>query len=111
MKFWILVVLLGVEGAAADIVCGHWGKVRTLGWWCSSAGLWLVYMTGFGLAISFGKGRGYSTTISVIIVLVASTICVGAWDIIHEQTKFTPIQWLGIVLAMSAMLLFELGKK
>lgn len=111
MTFWVIVFLLGLIAAPADAALNHWGKVLSLPWWIISSILWLIFMTGFGLAMRFGAGRGYSLTVAVMVVLLVNIAAVALWDMVVGGSRFTLLQWFGALLAIAAILCFELGKK
>ena len=111
MTFWILVGLLGLFGALADVVLNQWSKTLSLNWWLAAATLFLVFMTGFGIAMRLGETRGLSLTAVVLVVLLANISGVAVWDLLVGGTRFTTTQWIGAVLAVAAMVCFELGKK
>lgn len=111
MTFWVLVIFMGLFGALADVSLNQWSKILSPRWWIISSILFLVFMTGFGLAMRLGATRGYSLTIAVVIVLLLDIVAVGIWDFVVGGTWFTPTQWFGVALAILAMLCFELGKK
>src|SRR4051812_8508978 len=111
MIFWIVISLLGLFGGLADIVLNQWSKTMSLQWWTASAGMFLAFMTGLGMAMRLANAKGYSLTAVVLLVLLANIMAVGLWDFVIGATRFTHLQWLGAILAVTAMVLFELGKK
>ena len=111
IRFWILVALTGLLGALADVVINQWSRTLFSYWYFMSAGLYVVFMTGFGLSMRFGEAHGYSLTIVVLVVLLANIAGVALWDLVVGGSRFTPLQWLGVSLAVAAMLCFELGRR
>lgn len=111
LQFWILVVLTGLLGALADVVVNHWSRTLSPYWYVMSAGLYIVFMTGFGLSMRFGKVRGYSLTAVVLVVLLANIAGVALRDLVVGGDQFTPLQWLGVSLAVAAVLSFEFGRR
>jgi hypothetical protein len=111
MYFWLMVLFLGLFGALADVSLNQWGKIPSIFRWTESAGLFLAFMTGFGISMRLGEARGHSLTAVVLVVLLANVVGVGIWDFFVAETRFTTSQWVGVILAVFAIVCFEAGKK
>ncbi len=106
---WLLIVLVGVIGAVADVVLSYWSYTYRLHWWLGGAAMYLVFMTGLGLVVRQGVTNGYSLAVGVVVVLLVNIVLVTAWDV-YSGASLSALQWLGIVLALGAMACLELGR-
>src|SRR3989344_5267953 len=109
--FWLLVVVMGILGALADIAVGQWSKTNAHGWWALGAVGYLVFMTGLGVILRVGMSQGGVTlTIAVVLVVLVNIAGLAMWDSFYARVPLTAIQWAGIVLALAAVACFESGR-
>ncbi len=111
VPFWILVVSVGLFGAVTDVVLNQWSKTLSLNWFVLSAVMFIAFMIGLGTTMRLGATREYSMTIALLLVLLVNVAGVGVWDVLFGGAHFTLQQKLGGILAILAIICFELGKK
>lgn len=106
---WLLVLATGFVGAIADIIVNNWSRTNKHGWWILAGLSYLFFMTGLGLIVRKGITGGYSLTVSLIIVVLVNVVFVAMWDI-YCGTQVSTWQWIGVILALVAVVCFELGR-
>ncbi|MDO8590130.1 MAG: hypothetical protein Q7R69_02560 [bacterium] len=109
--FWFLVICAGFVGAVADVLISYWSQTNRLVWWLAGAAGSLGFVTGLGLIIRLGVIGGHTLTVALVLVVLVNVAFVAAWDVIYNVAGPTTLQWLGIVLALGAVVCLELGRK
>lgn len=111
MAFWVLVAFLAIEGTFADVALSFWSKSPySAKWGLTTTTLLVVFYAGFATAMRLGEARGANLTIVVVMVLLCNIVFVALWNL-RGGIQFTPLQWIGIGMAMMAIACLELGKK
>ncbi len=106
---WFLIVGTGLVGAIADVLVSYWSQTHKFQWWLTSGIVYLVFMTGLGLIVRQGIDNGYTLTVALVLVVLVNVALVAAWDI-YIGTSFSVLQWVGITLAVGAVVCLELGR-
>jgi hypothetical protein len=107
--FWILVVLVGLSGAVADVILQQWSRTQLLAPWLYSAAGYLVFMTGLGLVIRFGEMGKFPLTIAVLLVVVVNIASLAIWDS-YKGVSFPAMQWVGMILCVAGVACLEFGR-
>jgi hypothetical protein len=107
--FWALVVSVGFIGAVADVTLAHWSRTNQLFWWLAGAVGFLVFMTGLGLIIRQGAPHGYTLTIALVLAVLLNVAFVAAWEV-YSGGSLSPLQWVGVMLAVGAVVCLEIGR-
>ena len=111
MLLWILVICVGLIGAIADVMVSYWSQTNRLSWWLGAAVGSLGFVTGLGVIIRRGMSDGYTLTIALVLVVLCNLALVVVWDVYSSGTSPTVLQWVGVVLALGAVVCLELGRK
>lgn len=108
LLIYIVLFLVGILGAIGDIAVNQWAKNFKWQWWIVASIIWIGAATLFGLLLHwnyFGFG------VAVVLALLIHSICVLVWDHLWEKVTLTPLQWIGVALAIAALCCIELGRR
>lgn len=108
MSLFLLVIAVALLGATGDILVNQWAKTQLIHWWLISIPLWIGAATVFGFAL---RQEHYTFGVMVIVILLLHAVLVLAWDSFIEGVSLPPTQWVGVMAAIAAMVLIEVGKK
>lgn len=106
---WIiygLVLLTGAAGAAGDILVFHWAKHGGFGWMLLSVSVFTISVISFGLLLRFDSR---SLGAAFLFVTMLHTLSVLACDRFFFGERFSRMEWLGLIFAVVAIVLLELG--
>lgn len=109
-KFWIygLLVMVGFIGAIGDIAVNQWAKSHRFEWWLASCAIWIGAASLFGLLL---RWQYFTFGIAVILALLVHSGIALVWDATWERVRLSPLQWLGVLCAVLAFCLIEVGKR
>jgi len=99
-----------IRGNIADVMLNEWSKTSSASWWFTTALMYILFMSLFGLVIRQGSTQGYPLTIAVVLVLLLNIGSVLGWDVLRLGTSISTLQWVGIFLAIGAFASFEFGR-
>jgi hypothetical protein len=99
---------MGLVGATGDILINRWAATGSFRWWLAAAPFWLGMMSLLGYTL---RGSLAQFSVTVVIALIVNILFVLLWDTIIMKTQMPAIQLVGIVVAVAAMILIELGRK
>lgn len=105
---WLLIVAVVLSGVAGDILMNQWAKTQLFLWWALSVPVWVLTATVFGLVL---REQYYSFGVVVVIILLFHSGLVLAWDTFVENVTLAPMQWVGVVAAVIAITLIEVGRR
>lgn len=103
-----VLVIVGLVGAVGDATVNQWVRSGRVLWWFVSCAIWIAAATLFGFVL---WRRHFAFSIAVILALLVHSAAVLVIDRVCYSTKLTGLQWLGIVLAVVANCLMEIGKQ
>jgi len=92
----------------SDAVLNQWAKVGGIGWLLGSYASWIAVATVLGLMF---RAQHFSFGAAVVIFLVANVVFAVFVDRFVFKGTITRWQWLGIGLAVVALVVLELGKQ
>ncbi|HEY4506495.1 MAG TPA: hypothetical protein VJJ24_03555 [Candidatus Paceibacterota bacterium] len=104
----MLAVLMGVVGATGDILVNRWAATGSFRWWLMAAPFWLGMMSLLGYTLRANLAQ---FSVVVVIALLVNILIVLLWDTVIMKTQLLSLQLAGIVVAIVAMVLIELGRK
>ena len=105
---FLSIIAVAVFGALGDIVTNQWVKTDLFRWWLLALPVWMVVTTVFGIVL---RQKHYSFSVAVIIILLVHSGIVLVLDIFSERAVLTPMQWVGVVTGVAAIVLLEIGRK
>lgn len=108
MKLFLLVVTVALSGVVGDVLVNQWAKTLQVRWWVLSIPVWVVAATVFGVTL---REKHYSFGVMVVVILLVHSGLVLAWDTLVERATLTPMQWVGVAAAISAIILIEVGRE
>lgn len=103
-----LLVAVGVLGALGDIAVNQWAKTHRFEWWLASCTIWIGAATLFGTLL---RWQYFTFGIAVVLALLVHSGIVLIWDAAWERAKLSSLQWVGVILAISAFCFIELGRQ
>lgn len=101
-----LVVLTAFFGVMGDIMVNQWAKTAHLRWLVMSVPVWMLAVTFFGLLL---RQKHYSFAVAVVVVVLIHSAIALAWDHFAENAVLAPMQWVGVGVALVAIILMEVG--
>jgi len=108
---WIaysLLILVGFTGAIADIWVYEWSRTDRSLWMLLGCVAWVISLVLFGVLLK-ADGAKFSSVfmLASIFHVVLVLIC----DLVWYGTRFNKLESIGLILAIVAVLLLELGKE
>ena len=102
-----VLVLAGLLGAASDAVLNQWARTDRGGWLLGGYALWLVVAT----LLAFILRSGYfGFGAAVVLFLMVNSVAALAVDRVLFHARLSAWGWVGITLAVAAMVCIELGR-
>lgn len=105
---YLMLILVGVAGAVGDILVSRWAKTDGIGWLLGSWLFWIASVTLFGYFLKSDR-FAFSTAISFIAFAAHGVVSL-LFDFLFLQTRLSREEWLGIALAIIAVLVLEVGR-
>ncbi len=103
-----VVILAGLLGAASDAILNQWAKTGKLAWLLAAYGAWLAVATLLGIVLRWGY---FGFGAAVVLFLLVNTVAALALDYTLFAGRLSPWSWLGIALAVAAMVCIEMGRE
>ncbi|WP_165226602.1 hypothetical protein [Aquisphaera insulae] len=107
LVWYSLLVGSAVLGAVGDILLFQWAK-RPNGW-ALSAGF-LIWISCLVLMAIMFRLSTLSFGPAIVLFVVIHLIIDLLWDAIVLESVLTPAQWVGVALAVAAILLLQFGR-
>jgi multidrug transporter EmrE-like cation transporter len=107
MALYAGIGLLGLLGAISDATLNQWAQTNRHLWLAASYGLWLAVATLFGFLL---KQDRLDFAPLVVLFLVANSAFAVVLDRIWFDGTVSSRQWIGLVLALGAVVLLEFGR-
>lgn len=98
---------LGLLGAISDATLNQWAQSNRGAWLVLSYGLWIAVATLFGLIL---RAEHLSFGTAVIVFLTVNSAFALALDILVFGGSLNARQGLGVLMAVGAMAMLELGR-
>lgn len=103
-----VLILVGLVGAVGDAAVNQWARSHKVGWWLVSCLIWIGAATLFGIVLRWGY---FSFGISVVLALLVHAAMVLLLDRMYYGVRLASIQWAGILCAVVAFCLLEIGRQ
>lgn len=104
-NIYFLVIAAGLIGAIGDALLNQWAKNGGRYWLLSAYIVWIITATIVGFLLKkefFG--------IAIVMFLLSNIAFVLIISRFHFSEHLSPMQWLGIAIAIIAVVLMEQGK-
>ena len=98
------VLVIGILGAAGDLVLYRWSKSNELWELLLGLLLWIVSLVAFGYLLRYG---GRSLSVVFILTAVAHSLIVLGWDIFSVSRRVSFAEGIGIGTALVGVLIIE----
>lgn len=102
-----VLVAVGVLGAISDAVLNQWAKTGRLSWLLAAYASWLVVATLLGIILRWGY---FSFGTAVVLFLLVNSVGALALDYLLFSGRPTAWGWVGMGLAVAALVCIELGR-
>lgn len=102
-----LLVIVGFIGALGDATINEWARTSRLWWWLVSIPIWIAAATLFGYVLHW---QYFNFSLAVVVALLVHSGAVLLFDRTILGARFSALQWVGVVLALLALVLLELGR-
>lgn len=99
-----LLVAVGVMGAFSDAILNQWARTGRLPWLLASYGAWILVATALGFILRWGY---FSFGAAVVLFLMVNSVAALLLDRVMFAGRLTPRGWLGIALAIAAIVCIE----
>ena len=101
---YALLVAVGVMGALSDAILNQWARTGRLPWLLASYAAWILVATALGLILRWGY---FTFGAAVVLFLMVNSVAALLLDRIMFSGRLTGRGWLGIVLAIAAIICIE----
>lgn len=103
-----VLVLVGLVGAIGDATVNQWARTSRTWWWVLSCVIWILAATLFGYVL---RWRYFTFSIAVVLALLVHSAMVIFLDRMYYGVRLAAIQWVGIICAIAAFCLLEIGRQ
>ena len=104
MAVYALVFAVGVMGAFSDAILNQWARTGRLPWLLASYAAWILVATALGVILRWGY---FSFGTAVVLFLMVNSVAALLLDRTMFGGRLTPRGWLGIALAVAAIICIE----
>lgn len=107
LAIYALLILAGMLGAISDVVLNQWARTGRTSWLIAAYVSWLVVATVVGIMLRlgyFGFGAG------IVLFLLINSAGALVLDRVLYGSRLSAWSWLGIGLAIAAIVCIELGR-
>src|SRR5438105_3491912 len=108
LSVYVVLVLAGMLGAASDAVLNQWARTGRLGWLIAAYMSWLVVATLLGLILRWGY---FGFGAAVVLFLLVNSVGALVLDRTLFAGKLSAWGWVGVGLAVAAIVCIELGRE
>lgn len=105
---YAVLVFAGLLGAASDAVLNQWTKTGRLAWLLGAYALWLAVATLLGLILRWGY---FGFGAAVVLFLLVNSVGALVLDRTLFSGKLSPLGWVGVGLAVAAIVCIEVGRE
>lgn len=103
-----VLILVGLVGAVGDAAVNQWARTHRSEWWIVSCLIWIGAATLFGVVLRWGY---FSFSVAVVLALLVHSGMVLLLDRMCYGVRLAAIQWVGILCAIIAFCLLEIGRQ
>ena len=107
LTVYLVLIAAGLLGAASDALLNQWARTGRWPWLLTAYGAWLVVATLLGLILRWGY---FGFGAAVVLFLLVNSLAALVLDRALFAGKLTPWGWVGVVLAVAAIVCIELGR-
>lgn len=107
LAVYSLLVAVGVMGAFSDAILNQWARTGRLSWLLASYASWILVATALGFILRWGY---FTFGAAVVLFLMVNSVAALLLDRVMFAGRLTPRGWLGIALAVAAIVCIESGR-
>ena len=104
---YVTLAAVGILGAISDAVLNQWARTGRVSWLLAAYGCWIGVATLLGLIL---RWQYFSFSAAVVLFLVANSAGALLIDRHFFGRKLGSWEWAGIILAVLAMSMMEIGR-
>lgn len=101
---YALLIAVGIMGAFSDAILNQWARTGRLSWLLASYAAWILVATALGLVLRWGY---FAFGAAVVLFLMVNSVAALLLDRMMFGGRMTPRGWLGIALAVAAIICIE----
>lgn len=104
---YALLIGSAVLSGFGDILIFHWAKGESSWGLLAGIAMWVVSLVLMGYLFRFSV---HPFSVVVILLIVVHLLIDVTWDVAAIRSRLSVWQWLGVVLAVGAVILLQTGK-
>ena len=108
LAVYAVLILAGLLGAASDAVLNQWARTGRVAWLLAAYLSWLVVATLLGLILRWGY---FGFGAAVVLFLLVNSVGALILDRTLFSGKLSVWGWVGVGLAVAAIVCMELGRE
>ena len=102
-----LVIVVGAFGAISDAILNQWARTGRVSWLLAAYASWLIVATLLGIILRWGY---FGFGAAVVLFLLVNSIGALILDHVLFSGRMSVWSWIGIGLALAAIMCIELGR-
>jgi len=102
-----LLLLIGVTSGVGDILLYQWAKSRGTVWLLMAYTVWIFSLTLYGFLF---RTEHFSFGAAVVLATVIHLVISVLWGLFFTESKLSTIEMAGLILAIIAVILLEVGR-
>jgi drug/metabolite transporter (DMT)-like permease len=101
---YAVLVTVGLMGAVSDAILNQWARTGRTSWLLAAYAAWILVATLLGLILRWNY---FTFGAAVVLFLLVNSVAALALDYALFAGRLTPRGWLGIALAVAAIICIE----
>jgi hypothetical protein len=102
-----LLIVVGLVGGLGDILLLKWARSQLIGWLVAAAVVWACALALLG---HFLRWEHFTFGTAIVVATVVHVALDVGFDAVFNEVRLNRTEWLGLVLALVAVVLLEAGR-
>lgn len=104
---YLLLIAVGIAGAAGDILVSRWARSNVTTWLLASWVCWIASVTLFGYLM---RTERFAFSAAIFVAFAAHGVTSVLFEQLVLRQRLSREEWLGIALATIAVVMLEVGR-